>query len=253
MATSSSLSTAPECPVCAGTGWKTVTVPGKSSRVTRCDCQIAGRNRRLLKQALVPRRYRHCTLADFETDFPNAHRSLAEARFAAERFVNEYPVDKAGLLFSGDIGTGKTHLAVGIIHELIRNKGVPCLFYEHRQLQREILNCYQPGVPTTELEILRPLLDIEVLVLDELGGVLLGKPEWVWTTVSDILNHRYNEEKTTIITTNLLDLTPRDVNANEQTYELMARIRSRLHEMCRRFTLSGMDFRSGPRSVRHHN
>ena len=134
MATSSSLSTAPECPVCAGTGWKTVTVPGKSSRVTRCDCRIDLRAERLLKAANIPARYEHCTLSEFDIRFEGAHRSLAGARLAAGRFVEEYPIEKAGLLLIGPIGVGKTHLAVGIIQELIRSKGVPCLFCDYREL-----------------------------------------------------------------------------------------------------------------------
>src|SRR5258708_15341087 len=130
----SSLATQPEteCPVCAGTGWKTIAVPGKASRVTRCDCRVDGGAARLLKAAHIPARYEHCTLADFEADFAGAHRSLAAARLAAGRFVEEYPLEKIGRLFIGPIGTGKTHLAVGIIQELVRSKGVPCRFCDYR-------------------------------------------------------------------------------------------------------------------------
>src|SRR5258708_36852482 len=123
----SSLATQPEteCPVCAGTGWKTIAVPGKASRVTRCDCRIDARAARLLKAARIPTRYEHCTLADFETDFAGAHRSLAAARLAAGRFVEEYPLEKTGLLLIGPIGTGKTDFADGIGQELILRKRVP--------------------------------------------------------------------------------------------------------------------------------
>ena len=56
---------------------------------------------------------------------------------------------------------------------------------------------------TTELDVLRPVFETDVLVLDELGAV---KPtEWVWDTVSLILNTRYNNNRTTIITTNFED------------------------------------------------
>src|SRR5258708_39658713 len=107
----SSLATQPEteCPVCAGTGWKTIAVPGKASRVTRCDCRIDARAARLLKAAHIPARYEHCTPADFETDFARAHHSLAPARLPAGRFVEEYPLDEIGRLFIWPIGTGKTH------------------------------------------------------------------------------------------------------------------------------------------------
>ena len=157
---------------------------------------------------------------------------------------------------------GKTHLAVGIVQELIRGKGVPCRFCDYRELLKEIQNSYNPSVQTTELEILRPIFDAEVLVLDELGAV---KPtEWVWDTVSHILNSRYNDKKTTIITTNFENLPPGEFQARGRTASDSARIaargetlgdritermRSRLHEMCKVVQLDGIDFRQKVQSA----
>jgi DNA replication protein DnaC len=253
---------ASECPHCGGTGWKQVTVAGKPNQVARCECRNETRAARLMKAAHIPTRYEHCTLADFETDFSGAHRSLPAARLAAGRFVEEYPLEKTGLLLIGPIGTGKTHLAVGIVQELIRGKGVPCRFCDYRELLKEIQNSYNPSVQTTELEILRPIFDAEVLVLDELGAV---KPtEWVWDTVSHILNSRYNDKKTTIITTNFENLPPGEFQARGRTASDSARIaargetlgdritermRSRLHEMCKVVQLDGIDFRQKVQSA----
>lgn len=254
MASFSSTTESTECPVCAGTGWKTVDVPGKSSRATRCECRIDLRAGRLLKSANIPARYEHCTLSDFDINFESARRSLAGARLAAGRFVEEYPIEKAGLLFIGPIGVGKTHLAVSIIHELVRSKGVPCLFCDYRELLKEIQNSYNPTVQATELEILRPVFEAEVLVLDELGAV---KPtEWVWDTVSHILNTRYNDQRTTIITTNFSDqpagqLSGPRGSAREETLgdRIGERMRSRLHEMCRIVQMEGSDFRQRVQSA----
>ena len=243
-----------QCPVCDGTGWKTVLIPGKASRVTRCECRIEGRAARLLKAANIPARYEHCTLSDFDIHSPGAHRSLAKARLDAGCFVEEYPVEKTGLLLIGPIGVGKTHLAVGIIQELIRSKGVPCLFCDYRELLKEIQNSYNPQVQTTELEILQPIFNAEVLVLDELGAV---KPtEWVWDTVSHILNTRYNDKRTTIITTNFSDQPAGHLSgargaAREETLgdRIGERMRSRLHEMCRVVQMEGSDFRQRVQSA----
>ncbi len=252
-----------ECPICAGTGWKTIAVPGKASRVRRCECRLNARVARLLQAARIPARYEHCTLVDFATDFTSAHRSLAAARLAAGRFVEEYPLEKTGLLFFGPIGTGKTHLAVGTIQELVRSKGVPCLFCDYRELLKEIQNSYNPSVQTTELEILRPVFEAEVLVLDELGAV---KPtEWVFDTVSHILNSRYNEKKSTIVTTNFPNLPPGELQAGRGASVMEAarqaarnetlgdriteRMRSRLHEMCKVVQLQGSDFRQRVQSA----
>ena len=213
--------------------------------MTRCDCRTQARTEARLAAARIPKRYEHCELSNFEFDGPC--RALAAARLAACKFVEEYPVDNTGLLLIGSIGVGKTHLAVGIIRELILGKGIPCLFFDYRELLKEIQNSYNASVRTTELEVLRPVFNTEVLVLDELGAV---KPtEWVWDTVSLILNTRYNDNRTTIITTNFEDKPPgagREENLGDRIGE---RMRSRLHEMCRIVRMEGQDFRQTLRSA----
>lgn len=189
-------------------------------------------------------------LANFDSDFPGANRTLAGALFHANRFIEEYPLESTGLMLLGPIGVGKTHLAVGTLRELVVQKNASCLFYDYRELLKEIQNSYNASVHTTELEILKPVFETEVLVLDELGAV---KPtEWVWDTVSHILNTRYNDKRTTIITSNFADLPPggearplasraaRDETLGDRIGE---RMRSRLHEMCRKVEMDGHDFR----------
>jgi len=232
------------CPQCQGTGWKTIQ-SGSDRRVTRCDCRMQARSESLFKAARIPKRYEHCELSNFEFEGPL--RGLTPARMAACKFVEEYPMDKTGLLLIGSIGVGKTHLAVGIIRELILSKGIACLFYDYRELLKQIQNSYNASVQATELDVLRPVFETEVLVLDELGAV---KPtEWVWDTVSLILNTRYNDNRTTIITTNFDDQRAgetRDPNLGDRIGE---RMRSRLHEMCRILRMEGQDFRQTLRSA----
>lgn len=269
----------PTCPICDGTGWKQVAVPGKASRMTRCDCRISDRNHLLLKQANIPKRYQHCTLETFDPEFEGSDSSLHTARLAAGRFVEEYPLQKEGLLLWGGVGTGKTHLAVGIMQYLIREKGIPCVFCDYRELIRNILHSYQPTVAATEQDVLRPVLHAEILVLDELGAVGVGQTEWVWDTVSYLLNFRYNQQKTTIITSNYPDRVARQTanaqrrkrlgisrqqEADEETSEpkgdditlgdrITDRMLSRLHEMCRTVELRGPDYRRGLGSARRRN
>ncbi|HTS10234.1 MAG TPA: ATP-binding protein [Candidatus Eisenbacteria bacterium] len=256
------------CPLCEGTGWKTVSKGSNDAsindrRVTRCDCQLRSRAQSLLAAARIPRRYEHCELASYATDFPGADHSLSEAHLITSSFVREYdPRGDKGLLIVGEIGTGKTHLAVGVLKELLA-RGITGVFYDYRELLKEIQNSYNPTVKTTELDVLRPVFEKEVLVLDELGAV---KPsEWVWDTVSLILNTRYNEQRTTIITTNFPDLKARErphttggrsleearYSAEKETLgdRITDRMYSRLHEMCRVVKLSGLDFRQKFRSA----
>lgn len=255
-----------ECPICNGTGWKPATDPSanppsdtakRPGRVTRCDCILKKRAELLLQEARIPARYEHCELREFVTKTSGSNPSLEAALLAADSFVKEYPVEKTGLLFIGPIGVGKTHLAVGILRELLLLKSVPGLFYDYRELLKEIQNSYNPTVNATEMGILQPVFEAEVLVLDELGAV---KPtEWVWDTVSLILNTRYNDKRTTIITTNFpdqppamiatRDLTQRAVREETLGDRIGERMRSRLHEMCRKIAMEGSDFRQRVRST----
>ncbi len=253
--------------MCEGTGWKTLPaelgVRG-DRRVTRCDCQLRARNQSLLATAHIPRRYQHCEISNYATDFPGAHASLGRAHLMATGFVQEYdPRDGTGLLFIGSIGTGKTHLAVGIIKELIRARGVTCLFYDYRELLKEIQNSYNPSVQATEMSILRPVFDADVVVIDEIGGQVSS--EWVSDMVSLLINTRYNDQKAVILTTNFEDLpaaaaVPTDEPIDQfrakqaaRKYTLGDRIgermRSRLHEMCRIINLEGPDCRHKFRSA----
>ncbi len=169
----------------------------------------------------------------------------------AKKFVESYPLetDGTGLLLTGSIGVGKTHLATGILQALVVERGATGLFYDYRDLLKQVQNSYNRQVQETELEILRPVFEAEVLVLDELGA---AKPtDWVWDTVAHILNTRYNDRRTTIITTNYANLPPLTSvggdagRLREETLgdRIGERMRSRLQEMCVVVEIQGEDFR----------
>ena len=177
MATAQHSQPDPVCPLCDGTGWKSIAIAGKANRVTRCDCHMAARALRLLAQAEIPRQYEHCTLADFDVTFRSATESLKRALMTAKRFVDQYPLEKEGMLLWGDCGTGKTHLAIAILKELIQQKGTRCLFRGYSALLKQLQATYsrqmvaheETGVVLTEYSILRDVTDVEVLVLDKVN------------------------------------------------------------------------------------
>jgi DNA replication protein DnaC len=243
------------CPICDGVGLVRV-VDDAGNWVSRpCECQEMEREQRRMAAARIPERYRHCSLDTFETAFNGANPSLSHALWNARKFAETYPVDTAGngLLFVGSAGLGKTHLAVGVLKRLVQERGVKGLFCDYRELLKRIQNSYNPQVQTTEIELLKPVFAAEVLVLDDLGA---QKPnEWVWDTVALILNTRYNDKLSTIITTNYLDLpagagfkTDKEGAKPARSEDTLGdrigdRMRSRLAEMCVRVEMVGEDFR----------
>jgi len=226
------------CALCDDTGWKEVGVDGVS-RVERCDCWHARLSATLMEQARIPRRYAHCELDNFDT-----HTDSQRAAFrSATRLVEAFPVVDQGLLFYGDAGVGKTHLAVALLKATIRRARAHAVFYETRELLRLLRDTYNQGADATEVEVLRPALEAELLVLDDLGAE--KKSEWVDETMGLVVNTRYNEKRVTVFTTNL------DDSANTEptsfAYHLGLRTRSRLKEMCQWLRIEGVDTRElGP-------
>src|SRR5262249_13658792 len=97
------------------------------------------------------------------------------ALMLSKSYVEEYPLNDRGLLLVGTCGVGKTHRATAILVGPI-HMGIPGRFYDFRDLLKEIQDSYNPSTHTSEVNILRPLFETEVLVLDELGA---NKPtEW---------------------------------------------------------------------------
>jgi DNA replication protein DnaC len=252
------------CADCGGSGWLKVVREGVEG-VVRCDCLKLSRTDRLLEKAKIPLRYAHCELENFELRAPHTTQSLERAKLAAEKFSEEYPMTPPfGLLFMGRQGIGKTHLAVGILKHLMRHKGVECLFRTFPELLKEIQNSYNPNTQASELSLLTPVLETEVLVLDELGAQTPSL--WVQETVSYVLNHRYNENKVTILTTNYFDEEDRKSAKSEESDKKNARfamndtladrigvrMRSRLYEMCKTIRMDGNDFRKAVKQAEHH-
>jgi DNA replication protein DnaC len=240
-ARSRKVESAAACQRCFGTGLEVV--PGKGAR--RCECRTQDTRGKLLEQARIPRRYREpapprreaCTLQNFYPS-PNNGSQLKAFNYAF-RLVREYPAVERGLLLMGPVGVGKTHLAVAILQGLIE-KGVPCLFYEFGALLKEIQDSYNAVSNTSEMRVLSPVYQAEVLVLDELGA---SKPtDWVRDTMMNIIGKRYNDKKLTVFTTNYMDARRAPT---EETLEdrVGVRLRSRLYEMCRTVQLDGDDYR----------
>jgi DNA replication protein DnaC len=224
------------CPHCDDTGWKPVESDGVR-RVVRCECWRVEVARERLANANIPSRYRHCSLESFRT----YNDSLREAVAQARAFVADYPGKATrGLLLLGHAGVGKTHIAVGVLRAVAQKTGAQCLFYDTRDLLTAIRNSYDPVVRTSSAAILRPVMEVPFLVLDDLGA---ERPtDWVEETMNLIVNTRYNERRMTFFTSNYADV-PDIEDPNSLLCRIGFRMRSRLQEMCVTVELDAADFR----------
>lgn len=221
------------CSRCNGSGW--IPLDNDSLRVEPCGCQGDLRRRQRISAASIPRRYYHCRIGNFHDRGTGA---LIAAKRKVQEFVDEWPMqrDGRGLLLMGGCGAGKTHLAVAALLEIIQcGKPGHLLFSNFQDLIQAIQASFDDDAEVSKAALLRPLIETDLLVLDELGS---QKPTpFVMDTLYYVINSRYNDERVTLFTTNYTD------ELNERIGE---RLRSRLHEMTEEVRLTGVpDYRVG--------
>lgn len=215
------------CTSCNGSGW--VPLSSGSLHVKPCTCQGDLRRRQRIAAASIPRRYfPRCTLEKF---YDRGNPELIAAKRKVIEFAECWPAtsDQKGLLLMGGCGVGKTHLAVGVLQDIIdADKPGRLLFSNFQEMIQQIQSSFDSESNVRKSDILDPLLNADLLVLDELGS---QKPT---TFVHDILyyiiNSRYNDQRATIFTTNYFD-PPTERGEECLADRIGQRLRSRLFEM----------------------
>ena len=238
------------CEQCHGTGFRIVERDGREF-AQRCDCRpgsAGGGKDDALAACRIPPRYEHCSLETFEPGSPSLRAALERAVDFCAGYPHLGADEGLGLLLSGDNGVGKTHLAVAILRELVEAKGARGQYWDFHELIREIKSSYDRETRTTELQVLQPVVDNDVLVLDDLGAWKMT--DWMNDTLFYILNSRYMAKRPTIITTNYQDVTREKALAADHlrrkeflVERIGQRLRSRLMELCLVVQIQGNDHR----------
>ena len=187
------------CTVCDGTGWKAVEQDGVR-RMERCDCWREELVQRRLAQTGIPKQYVHCDLENFIT---YQNDKLLRAVAGVKRFAEKFPVVDKGLFLIGPPGIGKSHLAAAAMKQAISRTGARGVFYAVPELLKLIRSTYDRVNRTAEMDVLRPVLEADLLVLDDIGAEKTS--EWVGETLNLVVNTRYNERRPTIFTSNYED------------------------------------------------
>ncbi|MGE0392289.1 MAG: ATP-binding protein [Vicinamibacterales bacterium] len=231
------------CEYCDDSGWKTITTDGVS-RVTRCDCRREALVERRLREARIPPRYLR---ADFGNFITYRNERLLNAVEKAKRFADAFPACPKGLMFIAGAGAGKTHLAVSVLRQVVMATGARAVFCDTKELLREIKNTYNATTQAAEMDVLRPIMQAELLVFDDLGSERFT--DWVEETMTLIVNARYNERRLTIFTSNCLDTPAEQGEPDSLIAKVGFRIHSRLREMCDFLEYDTPDFRDFPSNV----
>lgn len=192
----------------------------------------------------IPGRYLHCTFDSFRgLNNQSFLTALAKARRYVDNFLSPVGLDfrDSGLLFDGPTGVGKTHLAIATLREVIQRYALRGLYVDFSVLIARIKGSYDDEAEETSQQILRPYLDAQILVIDELGAA-----EPTGHTKEQLyllLNGRYTRRRPTLFTTNF----PTEGKSRQGFAPLRDRVSapvmSRLQEMAHVLHMDGDDYR----------
>ncbi len=178
---------------------------------------------------------KECRFENFRLDYyEGPHREAAlKALQGARQFVTEYLRNRnvPGVLFTGDVGSGKTFLAGAIANYLLEHE-VNVLFLVVPDFLDELRATYHRGAggegEVDDVALLREVREVDVLVLDDLGAH--NYTPWICNKLYSLLNFRLNHRLPVVITTNL---------ALGQLEEFLGeRTTSRIVQMCRIYRLT---------------
>jgi DNA replication protein DnaC len=243
------MSTPPDtCPygLCDGDGF----VVDEVTRVAepcRCRPQRIERRRARSLSAVIPRRYRGVSFdRPPVSDMP--HPQVMAVKSFVRRLDERLDAGR-GLWFAGTVGTGKTTLAM-LVSRAALDAGRSVAIYSVPRLLSEIRGTYEADTEGTYVDFLDRLAAVDLLHLDDLGSE--RRNEWVLEQLYAVINARYEEQRSVVITCNVKDDDP-EARIRELEEEIGERTISRLKEMCDIVPLFGADGRAPFREDARHS
>ena len=189
----------------------------------------------LYEESRIPRRRRAETFEKFET------LQGPIALMAAKNMAQECAKSGDGLIIGGPVGAGKTHLAIAMAVERME-KGNSVLFYS----MPELMDLLRNFTNEQNKETLENAKKVDLLILDDAGVERVS--DWTDEKLYMLIDHRYNENLQTVITTNAMSMSNLKelltAKGNEDYISRAERICSRLGEMTRQIWLKDVpDYR----------
>ena len=205
------------CFRCRGTGYVLVS-SGASAVAQTCPCRHLDERIALFDAVGIPAAV---ALASFET-FRSWSPDHATSKAAAEDFARKFRLDQPtkGFLVYGRPGAGKTHLVCATLRYLALEKRVACRYVEFMLLLSDIRAGFDSN--RGHMEVLRPLVQVPVLAIDELGKE--RGTDWERSMLDELISRRFNSGLTTLFAT-LAAL--RRLSGRSSVNELLAPLRSR--------------------------
>jgi DNA replication protein DnaC len=222
-----------ECSICDGTGFR---VDEDTNTAYPCVCRhqriLARRTKALSKR--LPKRYRNVSLeSTFMHDARARNPAVMRGFEAYLRRIDENLEAGRGLWIFGGVGTGKTELAM-LVSKTAMDRGHSVIRYTLPELLATIRGTFNDDSASTYLSLVDSLCTVELLHIDDVGAEQTSP--WVLEQLYTIVNARYEEQKSIVLTTNLED---REAMATQ----IGDRTASRLAEMCDVLPFHGTDFR----------
>jgi DNA replication protein DnaC len=200
---------------------------------TAYDCRCRPQRVALAKarslSAVIPRRYRDASFDRPPVTGIDRQVVAATRRFAES--IDDKLSSGRGLWFMGPVGTGKTTLAM-LVSKAALQAGRSVAIYSLPRLLNEIRDTHR--AERSHVDLLDRLTAVDLLHIDDVGAERTN--DWVLEELYSIVNARYEDERSMVITTNIMD---REALCDQIT----ERTASRLTEMCDELPLLGEDHR----------